>query len=694
MSLASVIPAELRDLKAWLVWRFVSIEGEDKPRKVPHYADGSRRRGKQGSAEDLAHLVDFDTAMSRAAKFDGVGLALRRDLGIVALDFDNCVFGGEVLPEVLEVVAGTYAEFSPSGNGVRALFRGELPDRKSTGDVDYGFEVFCDKGFVTVTGNLLDEAGPLQDLPASAVALFDRRFGQKERERRDAGPSDVAPMGLGLDELRRILDTLDPNMGRGDWVNLGMALHHETEGSDEGLNLWDEWSSTASNYKSRDDVEERWFSFGRPTGAPATMRRYAGLVPARVEDFESLPALPLPPPNFARDGKGRIEATLDNLGKALERPDLCGFDLRFDEFLTAEVAAPADRPGAYSPITDAWMVKMRRRLEVAGFKPVGKELMRDAVLDTAEERPVDSAIQWAESLRWDGVSRVDRFLADCFGAEDTAYATAVSRYIWTALAGRIMSPGCQADMVPILVGAQGARKSSALAAMVPPDHHRIMSFDQAEIERSRIMQGAIIVELAELQGLKTKAVEGIKAWITRRREEWVPKYKEKMVSAWRRCLFFGTTNDDDFLADPTGERRWLPIRVARAEVERIAAVRDQLWAEGLVLWTAEGVAWQDAERLARDEHAAFRMDDSWEDALERWATEAGLGGVSPADEGFTTHEALVEGLGFAVRSAKRLDENRCARALKLIGYDQVFRKRGGKTVRLWLKVTLDTLAKG
>ena len=135
-------------------------------------------------------------------------------------------------------------------------------------------------------------------------------------------------------------------------------------------------------------------------------------------------------------------------------------------------------------------------------------------------------------------------------------------------------------------------------------------------------------------------------------------------------------------------------RGVRAEVERIAAVRDQLWAEGLVLWTAEGVAWQDAERLARDEHAAFRMDDSWEDALERWATEAGLGGVSPADEGFTTHEALVEGLGFAVRSAKRLDENRCARALKSIGYDQVFRKRGGKTVRLWLKVTLDTLAKG
>ena len=273
---AIAAPEPLRNLPAWLVWKFEPLEGGGKPRKVPYYANGGRRRGVQGSPEDRRQLVTFDIARAAAARrgFAGVGFATLADWGVCALDFDGCVDQGRVRTEVLAAVEGTYAEISPSGTGVRAFVRGAFGNNKdvATGQV-FGLEVFSTAGFVTVTGQALPLVGMLglEDTIADAVpalrSLIARRFGSFDLD--TAGDAeDKPPLGLSEAQIRECLDVLPKDMHYDDWIKVGMALHHETSG--EGFHLWDEWSSTSSKYTDASYGQARWDSFGRGGQRPVT----------------------------------------------------------------------------------------------------------------------------------------------------------------------------------------------------------------------------------------------------------------------------------------------------------------------------------------------------------------------------------------------------------------------------------------
>ena len=241
------------------------------------------------------------------------------------------------------------------------------------------------------------------------------------------------------------------------------------------------------------------------------------------------------------------------------------------------------------PNTDEWRqftdedyTWLRDHLARGGFAEIAKEGIRDAVHAIAAEHAFDSAMLWLKSLQWDGTKRVETFLSTYAGALDTPYTRAVAAYLWTALAGRVLSPGCKADMAPVLVGAQGVRKSSLVKAMVPSvDHYAEVDLRDKDDDLSRRMRGRLIAELGELQGMGSREIESVKAFITRTHENWVPKFKEFATLFPRRLVFIGTTNKDQFLSDETGNRRWLPVRV-ETMCDPDATARDclQLWAQG------------------------------------------------------------------------------------------------------------------
>ena len=111
------------------------------------------------------------------------------------------------------------------------------------------------------------------------------------------------------------------------------------------------------------------------------------------------------------------------------------------------------------------------------------------------------------------------------GYSDTPYTRAVGQYLWSALAGRVLCPGVKADMVPVAVGAQGARKSTAVAAMAPaPEHFMEADLSRSDDDQARLMRGKLVIELAELNGLRTREAEHIKAFVSRTHEHWTPKY--------------------------------------------------------------------------------------------------------------------------------------------------------------------------
>lgn len=408
-----------------------------------------------------------------------------------------------------------------------------------------------------------------------------------------------------------------------------------------------------------------------------------------LEDVDPPDLDTLPP--FERDAKtGKIKPIITNLVMALRRQDIVGCQIRMDRF-REEIMLASVNGNDWRAFTDADYVWVRNRLESGrnGFGPISKELVRDVVQAVANENAFDSAIEWLTSLVDDGGSRCETFLIRHFGAEDTPYVRAVSLYLWTALAGRVMDPGCKADMVPILVGAQGLRKSTAISALVPsPDFFLEASFTEKEDDIARKIRGKLVGEIAELRGLHTKDLEGIKAFVARTHEEWVPKFKEFATKFPRRLVFVGTTNKDTFLADETGNRRWLPLRVTvQADAGQVRSEAPLLWAEALRLWRATGVQWQMAEKLAEDVHQEFSFADPWEERIRSWLLSDDLfddGDVAQSRQFVTTGQVLVEAMGYEARSVTRREEMRVAAILKQLGYEKKAMRIEG--VKRWVFV--------
>ena len=680
----------------------IHTKGKDKPEKKPavrgwqsHMStlDEVAFSNNVGVGVPAGHVfIDLDTykGVTREAVDTALGVALPWDDAVL----QRTVSGGEHfcfrLPEGAQVRQGS-SLLGVAGFDTRTHGRGWI----CTGD---GYEDMTIRG--------MPEAVFLEDwplLPAEAV----------ERMREDGKAVDTDgkdPLGYTEEQLREILSVLDPApVAREDWLAVGMALHHETRGSREGFRLFNEWSAMKDEagelrypkYKV-EDVRNAWQSFKRKAGGAVTTARTLRMMaaeqglfvdpdPVTLEDFDVFVCETLPTDHvsvslkFKRDKKGKIEATMENCNVALRAPSFCGIEIRFDQFRD-EIMFAAEGTSDWQAFADADYSRLRIRLEKQGFKPIGREMIRDVVLLVADENPFDSAIEWLSGLQWDGVPRIDGFLVDYFGAEASEYVTSVSRYLWTAMAGRVMAPGIKADMVPILVGRQGAGKSSGVAAMSPaPDFFAEVSFHEREDDLARKMRGRLVAEIGELRGLHTRELEHIKAFITRTHENWIPKYREFAVTFPRRLVFIGTTNQEEFLADETGNRRWLPVKVDGADVEAIERDRMQLWAEARGSFEATGIAFREAERLAKDVHEDHMIKDSWADVVNNWLDETDIltGEINREKKLITSMEVLIDALNFDKKNISRREELRIAKVLQGLGFEKAVSRPNGKNVKGW-----------
>lgn len=401
--------------------------------------------------------------------------------------------------------------------------------------------------------------------------------------------------------------------------------------------------------------------------------------------------------SFTAAAGGLIAATVANVESAL-MSDESGIKIAYDTF--KDRLCISDGAGSYREFTDPDYGRLRAGLERRGFKPVGAEVMSTVVGMVADANRFDSAMDWCNRLAWDGVPRVRMALTTYYGVTDSPYTQASAEYLFTGLAGRCLSPGCQADMALILVGLQGERKTSAVSALAP-DVEAFTGVDLAHRDDNlaRQLRGKLVIELAEMRGLSQgRELEGIKDWLSRRIEEWTPKYKEFATRFKRRCICIGTANEMELLDDPTGERRWLPHIAGRANVEAIERDREQLWAEGVVMWRAGGVRWQEAERLAKAEHHKFKVHDEWREAVVRWLNDTHnvAWGHAPGadtvngDAPFSMLRVAKEALLLAPDRVSMSEQKRLGKLLKGLGYEKKDSRMGQTVVKLWVRATGNT----
>ena len=213
--------------------------------------------------------------------------------------------------------------------------------------------------------------------------------------------------------------------------------------------------------------------------------------------------------------------------------------------------------------------------------------MNDALLSTASARAFHPVRDYFTNLLpWDGVERLDTLLVDTLGAEDTPYVRAVTRKTFVAAHRRTFQPGCKFDHVLTLVGPQGVGKSTIFARMAGQWFSDSLTItDMKDKTGAEKLLGNLIVELSELAGMRKAEAEPVKGFISRTEDKFRPAYGRTVQTYPRQCIIVGSTNaDEGFLRDPTGNRRWWPVRVTGEgwigkPHDLDQATIDQLWAE-------------------------------------------------------------------------------------------------------------------
>lgn len=337
------------------------------------------------------------------------------------------------------------------------------------------------------------------------------------------------------------------------------------------------------------------------------------------------------------------------------------------------------------PVTDLHVLQVQERLQNDGFFALGKATVRDAMALVCSEVPYHPIVDWLHGLKWDQTGRLDHWLVDCFGCEDSAYARAIGRMFLIAMVARIMKPGCQADYMLVLEGEQGIQKSRAcriLAGEGAFDDY-VPMLDRDAVRVSMALRGKWLLEVSEMDTFKKAGMDTLKAFVTRRIEQFTPKYGRGVVSEPRQCLFIGTLNGQFTHRDPSGARRFWPVPVHDIDPDRLAAMRDQLFAEAMVAFKAGERWWPSLDfeiQHIKPEQSNRYETEEWAGAIEEWIN--GKGNLPRPSAPLTLIDVWNQCLGGARERYSRAEAIRISEALRLIGWFEDVSQRT-KTSRYW-----------
>ena len=344
------------------------------------------------------------------------------------------------------------------------------------------------------------------------------------------------------------------------------------------------------------------------------------------------------------------------------------------------------------PWTDADTTRAQAWLSREYDLDLGAEAVNAAVQASAAKRAVDPLRDYFDRLRgtWDGKPRCDLWLSAIFNAPDNVYSRAVgSRWLISCVA-RALRPGCQVDHVLVLEGLQGKGKSTALRKMCPSDD---LFFDSelalGDKDAIQVLRGKWIIELGELGALNRHELTVVKAFVTRRIDTYRPSFGRRPVDAPRRFAFSGSTNEEEYLRDPTGNRRWWPVKVrGPVDLAAIDVHRDQVWAEALHRFE-QGEAWHldtaELVSLARNEQEQREEVDAWDERvgafLSKALRDAPLSAVHAAAcqcvrcAGVTTGGVLVGALGLEWGKLGKAEQSRAGAILRAAGWTKGAQRR-------------------
>jgi predicted P-loop ATPase len=276
---------------------------------------------------------------------------------------------------------------------------------------------------------------------------------------------------------------------------------------------------------------------------------------------------------LARNEKGKLLNTIDNIVMILNHDDMYKGKIRQNLFTQRPMIGTKN-------MSDTDEAKIRHYIELR-YGINHRKNITDAITIVLDENRFHPVIDYINGIVWDGVPRVNTLFIDLLGAENTEYVQTVTRKTLIGAIDRVMNPGCKFDTMLILTGAQGIGKSSIFECLAGEwFSDSLESFSGKD--SYELIQGKWINEIGELNAMSKNENKEVKLFLSKSVDTFRASYGRLPNDYPRQCIFVGTTNEDEFLFDETGNRRTWAIEVKGNKDIRNIVTKEfaaQIWAE-------------------------------------------------------------------------------------------------------------------
>lgn len=353
-------------------------------------------------------------------------------------------------------------------------------------------------------------------------------------------------------------------------------------------------------------------------------------------------------------------------------------------------AKPGEVRNADSLLLGKWLT------DTYGLPSISKAALEEGMLTVAATRRYHPIRDYLTGLKWDGKPRVDNWLVHVLGEKPESikpalfeYLGLVGRFWLLGMVYRVMEPGCKFDYCPVLEGSGGLRKSTLVETLATSEYFSDTPFEVGKgKEAQEQVQGLWLYEIAELTHFSKSEVGAIKAFISAKVDRYRVAYGSTVESFPRQCVLVGTTNEDTYLRDRTGNRRFWPIPVKRQiNTEFVAKYREQLLAEAFARYL-QGEAYtptgDQEERLFKPMQESRLVETAVDGellyVLTRVPVQNGIQSVVNQLADFVTLPQLVQALGADPAKAPPGLQGQITSWLKHEGWE---RKRSSVAPRPW-----------
>lgn len=326
------------------------------------------------------------------------------------------------------------------------------------------------------------------------------------------------------------------------------------------------------------------------------------------------------------DGKGFVKKTINNVTTVLEHDPALKGKVVIDEFASCGLlmgAVPWNSCTEKRRWTDVDDAGFYRYME-SRYGITGRDKLDAGLLIVSNDHKINDVREYLLGLSWDNVKRLDTVFIDYLGAEDNLYTRTVTRKSLTAAVARALEGGIKFDYMTILAGDQGIGKSTLLATLGKEWFSDSLTTFEGK-EAAELIQGTWINEIGELTAMTKQETNAVKQFLSKTHDIYRAAYGRRTEKYPRRCVFFGTSNDDEFLKDYTGNRRFWPVDVGihkpiKSVWDDLPGEVDQIWAEAVMAYRLGERLYlpKDVEALAKEQQEAHRESASKEGIIREF----------------------------------------------------------------------------